>query len=38
LQLSKDDHEVTFSVRLGSLLVKAKFDPKEMTYHKKLAL
>jgi hypothetical protein len=34
----KNDHEVEFSTRLGRLVVKAKFDPRQMTYHKKLAL
>jgi hypothetical protein len=34
----KDDHEVDFSTQLGSLLIKAKFDPKEMLYHGKLAV
>ncbi|HEY2016926.1 MAG TPA: hypothetical protein VGH38_25655 [Bryobacteraceae bacterium] len=38
LQLSKDDHEVSFSTKLGQLIVKAKFDLKMMTYHKKLAV
>jgi hypothetical protein len=34
----KDDHEVDFSTQVGSLMIKAKFDPKEMLYHKKLAV
>ncbi|MGA3018256.1 MAG: hypothetical protein ABSF62_14150 [Bryobacteraceae bacterium] len=34
----KNDHEVDFSTRLGRLLIRAKFDPREMMYHKKLAV
>jgi hypothetical protein len=38
LDFGKKDHEVDFTTRLGSLLVKAKFDPSEMLYHGKLAV
>ena len=34
----KNDHEVDFSTQLGRLMIKAKFDPKEMMYHGKLAV
>lgn len=34
----KNDHEVDFSTRLGRLVIRAKFDPRDMTYHKKLAI
>jgi len=34
----KNDHEVDFSTRLGRLVIRAKFDPRDMTYHKKLAV
>ena len=34
----KNDHEVDFSTRLGRLLIRAKFDPRDMMYHKKLAV
>jgi hypothetical protein len=34
----KNDHEVDFSTRLGRLLIRAKFDPRDMKYHKKLAV
>jgi hypothetical protein len=34
----KHDHEVDFSTRLGRLLIRAKFDPRDMMYHKKLAV
>jgi hypothetical protein len=34
----KNDHEVDFSTRLGRLVIRAKFDPREMMYHKKLAV
>ncbi len=38
IELSAADKEVDFSTRLGRLVVKAKFDPKEMRYHGQLAL
>ena len=38
LELSKDDREVVFSTRLGRLSLKAKFEPKEMVYHRELAV
>jgi hypothetical protein len=38
LDFGKNDREVEFSTRLGRVLVKAKFDMKEMTYHGKLAV
>jgi hypothetical protein len=34
----KNDHEVDFSTRLGRLVIRAKFDPRDMMYHKKLAV
>jgi len=34
----KNDHEVDFSTRLGRLMIRAKFDPRDMMYHKKLAV
>ena len=36
--LSKSDKEVTFATQLGRLLVKVKFEPKEMVYRGELAL
>jgi hypothetical protein len=38
LQFTAADREVTFTTQLGNLQVKAKFDLKEMMYHKQLAL
>jgi len=38
LTLTKDDKEVLFSTTLGRLVVRAKFDPKEMLYHGRLAV
>jgi hypothetical protein len=38
LDFGKNDREVEFSTRLGPMLVKAKFDMKEMMYHGKLAV
>jgi hypothetical protein len=38
LDFGKNDREVDFSTRLGRLLVKARFDMKEMMYHGKLAV
>jgi hypothetical protein len=38
LDFGKKDTEVDFTTRLGSLLVKAKFNPSEMLYHGKLAV
>jgi len=38
LQLKPDDKEADFSTRLGSLIVKAKFNLKEMMYHGELAV
>ena len=38
LTLTKDDKEVFFSTTLGRLVVRAKFDPKEMLYHGQLAV
>ncbi len=38
LDLSRDDKEVTFSTRLGRLVVKTKFNLLEMTYQGKLAV
>ena len=38
LELTKQDHEVLFETRLGNLVVKAKFDPKEMLYRKELSV
>jgi hypothetical protein len=34
----KNDHEVDFHTHLGRLVIRAKFDPRDMTYHKKLAV
>jgi len=38
LTLTKDDKEVLFSTTLGRLVVRAKFNPKEMLYHGQLAV
>jgi hypothetical protein len=38
LQLTPEDKEVSFTTQLGRLEVKTKFNLKEMTYHKELAL
>jgi hypothetical protein len=38
LDFGKNDREVDFTTRLGRILVKAKFDMKEMLYHGKLAV
>ena len=38
LSLTKDDKEVLFSTTLGRLVIRAKFDPKEMLYHGRLAV
>ena len=38
LDFGKNDREVDFITRLGRILVKAKFDMKEMLYHGKLAV
>ena len=38
LQLSADDREVTFITQLGKLEIKTKFDLRQMTVHKELAL
>jgi len=38
LQLTAEDKELDFTTRLGRLIVKAKFIPKEMLYHGQLAL
>ena len=38
IELTAADKEVDFTTRLGRLLVKAKFDPKEMLYRGQLAL
>jgi hypothetical protein len=38
LTLTKDDKEVLFSTTLGRLVIRAKFDPKEMLYHGQLAV
>ena len=38
LALKADDKEVTFSTRMGSLNVKAKFNLKDMLYHGELAI
>jgi hypothetical protein len=38
LALKADDKEVTFSTKLGRLLVKTKFNLREMTYRGELAL
>lgn len=38
LALKADDKEVTFSTKLGNLLVKTKFNLKDMTYRGDLAL
>jgi hypothetical protein len=38
LTLTKNDKEVLFSTTLGRLIIRAKFDPKEMLYHGQLAV
>jgi hypothetical protein len=38
LDFGKNDREVDFTTRLGRILVKARFDIREMTYHGKLAV
>jgi hypothetical protein len=38
LTLTKDDKEVLFSTTLGRLVIRAKFDPKEMLYRGQLAV
>lgn len=38
LALKPEDKEVTFSTKLGRLLVKTKFNLKDMIYHGELAL
>jgi len=38
LQLTPQDKEVSFTTQLGRLEVKTKFNLKDMTYHKELAL
>jgi hypothetical protein len=38
LDFGKNDREVNFTTHLGRILVKAKFDMKEMLYHGKLAV
>ena len=38
LTLTKDDKEVFFSTTLGRLVIRAKFNPKEMLYHGQLAV
>jgi hypothetical protein len=38
LTLTKDDKEVQFSTTLGRLVIRAKFNPKEMLYHGQLAV
>jgi hypothetical protein len=38
LPIDADDKEVLFSTQLGSLVVKARFIPKEMFYHAQLAV
>jgi hypothetical protein len=38
LTLTKDDKEVFFSTTLGRLVVRARFNPKEMLYHGQLAV
>jgi len=38
LAIKPEDKEVTFSTKLGRLLVKTKFNLKDMTYHDELAL
>jgi hypothetical protein len=38
LDFGKNDREVDFFTRLGRIVVKAKFDMKEMLYHGKLAV
>lgn len=38
LDLSRDDREITFSSRLGQLVVRVKFNLQEMSYQGRLAL
>ena len=38
LSLTKDDKEVSFSTTLGRLVIRAKFNPKEMLYRGQLAV
>ena len=38
LELTPDDKEVTFTTQFGKLEIKAKFNLKDMMYHKELAL
>jgi hypothetical protein len=38
LPLGVGDREVLFTLRTGLMSVKAKFEPREMLYHGKLAL
>ena len=38
LALTKEDKEVLFSTTLGRLVIRAKFDPKEMLYRGQLAV
>jgi hypothetical protein len=38
LILTKQDKEVLFSTTLGRLVIRAKFNPKEMLYHRQLAV
>ena len=38
LTLTKDDREVLFSTTLGRLVIRAKFNPKEMLYRGQLAV
>jgi hypothetical protein len=38
LTLTKQDKEVLFSTTLGRLVIRAKFNPKEMLYHGQLAV
>ncbi len=38
LPLSPDDKDVQFTMKLGNISLKAKFEPKEMTYKGELAL
>jgi len=38
LELTSDDREVSFTTQFGKLEIKAKFNLKDMMYHKELAL
>jgi hypothetical protein len=38
IQLSADDREVAFTTQFGKMEIKAKFNLKDMMYHKELAL